>query len=354
MFQFREHWSSFSCVSLVFHGESTVYSNLYVSNAPYSIRQILSGFGASDHSSSFPREVGRRNLNVDYKSNQNASSLPYSLRYIMESFFKHDSLLDANSQDFLAHESSLGSCKELPLDLSSKLMMSMLPCHLIGEGSHRHLISSIKINIQPGAISELPSHSCKAIIIERVPSGAFADPFELQHLVEHDVFMDAAIFGDTNLELPSALSNQSVVEIHMNRASITCTISVLVVVEQLHMVFPSQSDLTEKAFSDILNIILLQPLFGSGYLTIQMDLPDLFINCSIEENLQHQNCIWMSVTEGSEFRTSIVWKIPSGNSEHAKFVSAITFISALSTTLLIVVTSIFPLLIAKSKNLKHS
>jgi hypothetical protein len=32
------------------------------------------------------------------------------------------------------------------------------------------------------------------------------------------VFTDVAVFGDTNLELPSVLSNQSAVEIHMNVA----------------------------------------------------------------------------------------------------------------------------------------
>ncbi|XP_042506113.1 phosphatidylinositol-glycan biosynthesis class X protein [Macadamia integrifolia] len=302
---------------------------------------ILSGFGASDHnSSSFPNEVGRRNLNVDYKSNQNASSLPYSRRYLMESFFEnHDSLLDADSQDFLAHEPSLGFCEVLPLNHSSILTMSILQRHLIGQGSHRHLISSIKINIQPGAISELPSHSCKAIIIERLPSGVFADPFELKHLVERGVFLDAAIFGDTNLELPSALSNQSVVEVHMSIG---------------HNILSTHQEGTEVKIGLPLHA-RYPPLDGSGgYSTIQMDLPDLLINCSVEESLQHQNCLWKSVSEGSEFRTGIVWKIPSGNSEHAKFVSAITFISALLSTLLIVVTSIFSSLIVKSKNFKHS
>lgn len=33
------------------------------------------------------------------------------------------------------------------------------------------------------------------------------------------VFSDAAVFGDTNLELPSFRSNRSVVEIHMSVAS---------------------------------------------------------------------------------------------------------------------------------------
>lgn len=30
------------------------------------------------------------------------------------------------------------------------------------------------------------------------------------------VFADVAVFGDTNLELPSTLSNKSIVEIHMD------------------------------------------------------------------------------------------------------------------------------------------
>lgn len=33
------------------------------------------------------------------------------------------------------------------------------------------------------------------------------------------VFVDAGVFGDTNLELPSFRSNQSVVEIHMSISS---------------------------------------------------------------------------------------------------------------------------------------
>lgn len=32
------------------------------------------------------------------------------------------------------------------------------------------------------------------------------------------VFKDASVFGDTNLELPSFLSNQSIVEVHLDAA----------------------------------------------------------------------------------------------------------------------------------------
>ncbi|KAI3905058.1 hypothetical protein MKX01_017304, partial [Papaver californicum] len=102
--------------------------------------------------------------------------------------------------------------------------------------------SSLRVSIQPDTnVSELPAHFCEAVVIERLPSGVFADPFELQHLVQRGVFLDAAVFGDTNLELPPALSNRSVVEVHIDighnillkhteegnqpRASIACTIS---------------------------------------------------------------------------------------------------------------------------------
>lgn len=61
----------------------------------------------------------------------------------------------------------------------------------MGEGSHRRLSSSIRLE------SEHSLQSCEGIIIEKLPSGVFADPFELQHLVHrkgrftskiHDLF----------------------------------------------------------------------------------------------------------------------------------------------------------------------
>jgi len=85
-----------------------------------------------------------------------------------------------------------------------------------GEGSHRHVVSTLTFVNQSDGKKWLDSHSCEAVIIERLPIGVFADPFELQHLVHHRAFLDAAVFGDSNLELPSALSNRSIVEIHMD------------------------------------------------------------------------------------------------------------------------------------------
>ncbi|KAI7994514.1 hypothetical protein LOK49_LG11G02123 [Camellia lanceoleosa] len=120
---------------------------------------------------------------------------------------------------------SIGLCMHTCFVSSEKnsilcqVCVSVLKRHLIGEGSLRCLSSSIRLSIQPESIAELPRHFCKIIIVERLPSGIFADPFELQHLLQHGVFTDAAVFGETNLELPIVVSNQSVVETGSNSKS---------------------------------------------------------------------------------------------------------------------------------------
>ena len=176
-------------------------------------------------------------------TNQNLNIQPYLEKYIAKLYFdKYNSLLDSDFQDFVAHELCPGSC-ELLDGLNLVMGLSVQQRALIGDGSHRHLSSSIRFNI-PELVAELPIPFCEAIIIEKLPHGIFADPFELQHLLqrggkililsfsdtsEHSspfprflsqttcaVFMDAAVFGDTNLELPSVRSNRSLVEVHMD------------------------------------------------------------------------------------------------------------------------------------------
>ncbi|GKE29394.1 phosphatidylinositol-glycan biosynthesis class X protein [Tanacetum coccineum] len=94
--------------------------------------------------------------------------------------------------------------------------LSVLQRKLIGEGSHRRLTSSIKVENQPEVSCKFPSLCCMAIIVERLPSGVLADPFELEHLTQRGVFTDVSAFGDTYLELHTVRSNRSVVEIHMD------------------------------------------------------------------------------------------------------------------------------------------
>lgn len=100
----------------------------------------------------------------------------------MESYYgKYGSLLDSDFQDFIAQGLPSGLCGMLPDDLPR---LSVLQRNLIGEGSHRLLSSSIRLNIDPKSITKLPTHSCEVIIIERLPTGVFADSFELQHLLQ--------------------------------------------------------------------------------------------------------------------------------------------------------------------------
>lgn len=64
------------------------------------------------------------------------------------------------------------------------LGVSELQRKLVGEGSHRNLVSTLRfIDCSDAMPNFLDSYDCEAVIIERLPRGVFADPFELQHLV---------------------------------------------------------------------------------------------------------------------------------------------------------------------------
>lgn len=106
-------------------------------------------------------------------------------KYIIQPYFeKHNSFVDSDFHDFLVHELPLGSCDVLQDKTDLLPTLSVTHRHLIGEGSHRRLSSSVRFKGPHKSVSELPAHFCEAIIIERLPSGVFADPFELQHLLE--------------------------------------------------------------------------------------------------------------------------------------------------------------------------
>lgn len=56
------------------------------------------------------------------------------------------------------------------------------------------------------------------------------------------VYLDAAVSGDTNLELPTALSNVSFVEIHMDPVPLLKENHELVVELPLHVRYPVSSE----------------------------------------------------------------------------------------------------------------
>ncbi|XP_057480344.1 uncharacterized protein LOC130767482 isoform X3 [Actinidia eriantha] len=281
---------------------------------------FLAGIGSCIHTSIASNEGGKYNSNSDFKTFSSYE------KYITELYFKkHDSLLDSDFKSFIANELALGSCGVLQDKLNIAPRLSVLQRYLIGEGSHRRISSSIRLSIQPESTPELPRPLCKIIILARLPSGIFADPFELQQLLQRGVFTDTVVFGDTNLELPSIVSNRSVVEVHVDVGG--------------------PNILSEDGNGLELNIELplhvrYPPLGELGFSRVEFGEPDLFMHCSIEEEAHNQSCLFVQTGSGDESRTDIVWEVPCGIEEHSGVVSVVTFVSAAVSALFIVLAAI--------------
>ncbi|KAK4400496.1 hypothetical protein Sango_1155700 [Sesamum angolense] len=189
----------------------------------------------------------------------------YVDKYITKTYFeKHDGLIDMEFDNFIANEIPLTLCKVLEDGNCVLPTLSNLHRSVIGE----------------------------VIMTERLPSGVFADPFELQHLVQRGVFSDAAVFGDTNLELPSFRSNRSVVEIHMSIGS--------KMLSRHH---------------DKLEINLEVPLharyspLGLGFSRVEFGQPDLFMCCRLEGNGFKRNCAYLPTNNISDYKASpLAWE----------------------------------------------
>ncbi|KAK9095558.1 hypothetical protein Scep_027027 [Stephania cephalantha] len=217
-------------------------------------------------------------------------------------------------------------CKKLPETLTSTIGLSSLQHDLIGEGSHRRLHTSLKLHTEREKIaSELSKHVCRVVAVQRLPNGVFADPFELQHLVQRRVVADAVVHGDKNLELPSALSGSSIVEIDMEVG------------------FDALSS-GESEFEVEIDLPLharYPPLDSSGYSSVEIGVPDLFMHCSVEEMSERESCLWMISNSTAPSRAAnVLWRIPSGNKAHSTIVSAVTFFTALLCTLLILMATL--------------
>ncbi|XP_078440610.1 phosphatidylinositol-glycan biosynthesis class X-like protein [Wolffia australiana] len=217
--------------------------------------------------------------------------------------------------------SSYDSCKSLPKMNCNIPQLSVMRRNLVGDGSHRRLITSAIFEIPPHGMCELDAFDCTVVLIESLSTGLFADSFELSRLVDKRVYRDAEIYGDKNLELPSLLSNRSTVEIHLNtedsdlftnqRHRLSCELP-------LHARYP--------------------PLDSSGYSRVEIGPPNVAMLCKpkhSEEIFYSFVYIW---DVSSEER--VVWDVPSGNQEISALVSSITLASALISALAIVYVSV--------------
>lgn len=247
--------------------------------------------------------------------------MPFSQKYLTGYYTeKHNALPGNDFRDFLAYE-SCQNCEQLPHNISDMIGFSKLHRLLIGEGSHRRLTSAMTFHIQLDTMSWFDSHSCDATIIERLPVGVFADPFELQHLVQRQVYLDAAVFGDTNLELPSALSSRSVVEIHVDFEHVDLSKGSELVVElPLHARYP--------------------PLDASGYARVEMGTPDIFLCCRPKSS-KHESFDWTVGNLNVGSAKNVFWLVPCGDEGHTRFVSLGTFVSALFSALLLVFSAVY-------------
>ncbi|KAK1374996.1 hypothetical protein POM88_031189 [Heracleum sosnowskyi] len=186
-------------------------------------------------------------------------------RFITEPYFEiYDSLIHSDFQEFLAHEVPLDLCEVLQHKIDHTPRLSILQHHLIGEGSHRRLSTSVRFDINQESVSELPDHCCEAIIIEKLPSGVFADPFELQDLLHRRGSKNEP---EINIELP------------------------------IHVRYP--------------------PLGERGYSRIEFGLPDLFTRCNVEGKFHSEICIFKStVSIAQALDDGFVWEVPSGKKKH--------------------------------------
>ncbi|KAL2318297.1 hypothetical protein Fmac_032173 [Flemingia macrophylla] len=271
---------------------------------------------------------------VDSPNDQSFSPIN---KFLMQSYYeRYMNLNDLDFENFMSQVDTCSLSEVLPDNHNFALRLSGLKRNLTGEGSHRSVSTLIKYKTQQSkSSSELLSYSCEFIIIERLPSGVFADPFELQRLVQRGVFNDIDVFGDTNLELPSFLSNRSVVEIHL-----VLDPNILEEPTEINVVLPLHAR--------------YQPLNESGYSTVEFGAPDMLVRCSKKEKVSNRYCFFKLENHDANISTRIVWKIPSGIKAHADLVSAITFIVALLSTFAIVVSSLYYSNSRLGKDLKQS
>ncbi|KAK4758270.1 hypothetical protein SAY87_019571 [Trapa incisa] len=262
--------------------------------------------------------------------------------WIMQSYFEDPKALDdSHFQDFKKRKVYPCLCKET-VSRTLKLELSGLGRRLIGEGSHRQLSSSIKIKLNKKSRVNLLSYSCKVIVIEILPRGIFADQFELQHLFERGAFGDIAVFGDTDLELPTVRSNNTVVEIHMD-------------------VDPTSLSGDEDVLEINLHIPLhvrYPPLDESGYVTAVFGEPDILVGFSFSIGGLRPDQSCMSILrdrDSAEPRHSpVTWAVPSGIQMHASIVSVVTFLSAAFSAVVIILATIFYSGNMSSKSSKQS
>ncbi|KAF8692234.1 hypothetical protein HU200_039839 [Digitaria exilis] len=275
-------------------------------------------------------------------SQKSINCMPCSRTYVGDAYLNALTDHHAHHRDLSEMSDSTELCKGITDDVEVPAL-SELRRQLVGEGSHRRLVYSLKFGAcQDAMVNFLDGHDAHLVIVEKLPNGVFADPFELQHFVERKVFLDVAVFGDTNLELPSALSNRSAVEIHFDLKPSTSINFDIVIDLPLHARYPVRSYKLPWIFNNLVidsGEVMVQPLDASGYAAIEFDSPDLFLRYRKKE-IQSDSCLWVLKNLEAAPVEKAAWRIPCGDEAHIGFVSSITFLSALVCSMSIVLATL--------------
>jgi phosphatidylinositol glycan class X len=110
--------------------------------------------------------------------------MPCSRTYHADAYFDALTGQLAQHRDLTEAPDTTNFCKGFADDLDVPAL-SEVHRQLVAEGSHRRLVYSVKFgNCEDGVVKKIDGYDANLVIIEKLPSGVFADPFELQHFVE--------------------------------------------------------------------------------------------------------------------------------------------------------------------------
>ncbi|CAK9219279.1 unnamed protein product [Sphagnum troendelagicum] len=208
---------------------------------------------------------------------------------------------------------------------------------LVGNGAHRTLQSVVTVALHSGRTIESQQPHCYLRILERLPTGVFADQYELQGLRRRGVVKEAFVYGDKNLEQPALLSAQSIVDVH-----------VTLLKEQSKQ--SSQVPLLLQAKVSVPLHARYPPLSVESHSVVRIPLPHIFVACkqagvqdssALDETVGDWRPVLLgAITTSTNSSKVVEWMVPAGKPAQFEVVARYTAIAALSGVLAVFVASV--------------
>lgn len=273
----------------------------------------------------------RKSLSLTYCESALASSPPKcTLETVAERNFDHPE----NSKLRVKLESKdVATCALSGSEAEGLWVLQDFQRKLVGSGAHRSLISVVTVS----SSSEVQrmSETCRLRLVERLPTGIYADQFELQGIRRRGGFMEARIYGDVNLEQPALLSAQSILDVHVALLQV-------------------ESDGKNGSASSLQAEVTLPlharypPLSVDSHSVVHIPMPHMLVSC---QDVQEDDIIlpvteqWKEVSLGNVREPETLprvldWMVPAGNPADYSFVARFTAIAALSGVLVVFAASV--------------